>query len=140
LIISPLMQGLVVRFIEFPFEWVVIPAALLIIAGGLWMTARPGRLTLSPDGLGYRLAFSNHHLAWAAIRGVAARTRNGKPAALTLALASNEPLVLAGGWPMERMALAQLIEDARRQWSPPGTYETPVNTPRPARVAPDIVS
>ncbi|MDB5429504.1 MAG: hypothetical protein JWP35_620 [Caulobacter sp.] len=102
-----------------PAEWVLIPGGALTILFGALGMIRPGRLTLSPAGIGYRLMLSERRLAWREVRGVGFWSHNGREMGVSLALASGRPLRLASGWGMDKHALARLVEEARVKWSAP---------------------
>ena len=102
-----------------PAEWIVIPGGGLALLFGVLGVFRPGRLTLSPSGVGYRLMLSEKQVPWRDVRGVGFWAHNGREMGVSLALASGKPMMLASGWGMEKQALARLVEEARVMWSAP---------------------
>jgi hypothetical protein len=100
----------------FPAEWLLIPAGVGFTGVGLIALVRPGRLTLSPAGLEYRLLLSTRLIPWGAVQNVGLysyRRREG----VSLRLNSGQTVHLPGGWPIGARELASQIMQARAQWT-----------------------
>jgi hypothetical protein len=54
----------------FPVEWFLVPAGVGVTGVGLIAFVRPGRLTLSPAGIEYRILLSTRRMPWGAVQNI----------------------------------------------------------------------
>ena len=101
-----------------PAEWLLIPCSIAFTAMALLALVRPARLTLSPAGLEYRIFLSTRRAPWPEVGAIGVWQYGRGQAGVGVTLRSQQPLRLAGGWPLPTQDLAGLIEQARRHWAP----------------------
>ena len=99
-----------------PVEWLLIPGGAITAGAGLVGFIRPGRLTLSPAGLEFRQLLSTRRAPWNAIQVAGIYTYRGLQA-VSVRFYAGQSLQLAAGWPLEARALANLINQARSEWT-----------------------
>jgi len=121
----------------FPAEWLLVPGGAAFLMAGLYALARPGRLSLSPAGVEYRLLLWTRNAPWSAVSKVGRWSYRGAERGVSLSLASGRTWNLASGWPIDTATLAALVAEARQQWRdgsaaaavPPPTWSAPERAP-----------
>jgi hypothetical protein len=99
-----------------PAERLLVPIGVGLIVLGVYVLLQPARLVLSAAGIEYRLLLSERKAPWSAVQAVGHWTYRRRPGGVRVKLRTGQALRLAGGWPLETQALAELIEQTRRQF------------------------
>lgn len=104
----------------------LIPGAPLFIGGGgliallgLLLLLWPNRLTLSPEGLGYRRLFKEQRVRWVEITNIGtwvSRRRRSQTQGVCVFVRGKLKLRLPTGWPLRQEELRRLLAQAQQEW------------------------
>lgn len=104
-----------------PDFFLLVFGLLFTYAGAIFIFPlfRPAQLTISPEGLSYRVLWSHRFSSWADVRGIgiwSSGALGGGIRGVRIISSNAKPINLAGCWPLSRNELGKLIEQAWSRW------------------------